>query len=136
MKLVGAASAALLSLAACSAGSPASVTGHVASEREIEAHLNGRLKALAVAYPDARLSDFHFSRDRRIVCGRLTSPGKTPLLFASHDTTPETVEDRPLGIPPLTDVENWDDEKTARQQDRVNRQCRLAGLTVRADPAA
>ena len=107
-----------------------------ASEAEIEAHLQRRLGELAFAYPDARLSDFRFTSDRRVVCGTLTTPGEEPFLFSSHDASPATIEDRPLGVPVLVEPGSWNHPINARGQERIRNQCRRAGLLDESAPPA
>ncbi|WP_426018820.1 hypothetical protein [Brevundimonas sp. DWR2-3-1b1] len=119
-------------LAACSSpASPQPTNQGPATNAEIESHLKDRLRDLAIAYPEAELSAFAFSTDRRTVCGLVTSPGETPMVFISSDTTPDTVEDRPLGIPNLTRVGNWYHERNQSAQARVRRQCAAQGVAVR-----
>ncbi len=118
-------------LAACSSpASPQPTNQEPATNAEIERHLKNRLRDLATAYPEAELSAFAFSTDRRTICGLVTSPGETPMVFISSDTTPDTVEDRPLGIPNLGRVGNWSHERNQSAQSRVQRQCAAQGVAV------
>jgi hypothetical protein len=87
-------------------------------------------RELAIAYPNAELSNFQFSSDRRTVCGTLTSSGETPMGFISSDTSPDTFEDRPLGIPNLTRAGSWSHPRNLSAQDRVRRQCAHQGIEV------
>lgn len=53
------------------------------------------------------------------------------MVFISSDTTPDTAEDRPLGIPNLARTGNWSHERNQAAQVRVRRQCAAQGVVVR-----
>ena len=72
----------------------------LASEAAIAAHLQQRVRGLAIAYPQARITSLRFNASRVGACGLLETPGeqRTHLIF-SLDRNPSTVADRGLSSP-------------------------------------
>lgn len=109
---------------------PSPLTAEDSSERQraVAVHLLNKAQTLSPAYPQLRLVNLRYADDLTLVCGYLVAPGEQPFLFASSDTTPETI-DRPIGMPNLAQAGAWRDPRDGRGQAIMARQCARGDLT-------
>lgn len=102
-----------------------------ATEAAITAHLQRKVRHLAIAYPQAGIINLRFNASRTAACGLLKSPGEQKVhLILSLDIDPSTVADRGLSLPFLTRDGDWrrTSEATARLEASNAELCAMFGV--------
>ena len=117
---------ALTLLAGCSRTPEAEPTASI-NARDINAYLQAEAERLFPDQPGITVADVRLSEDRTVSCGLLEVPGRPPVLFASYDTTPATLE-RSMEAPYLRADTPRQHEIEANRLARTSKVCRRNGL--------